>query len=97
MGPQGVGLEHQVQAALAGFGIIGQIRIDHLHTVNGHNAVLGLLQTGDYAQRGGLTAAGGAQKGHEIAIFDGKVQIPQDMVITIKFVNMFQFNSAHTL
>ena len=88
MGPQGVGLEHQVQSALAGLGIIGVVSVDHLHAVDGHDAVLGLFQTGDHTQSGGLAAAGGPQQGHEVAILDSQIDVPQDMIASIKFINM---------
>ena len=88
MGPQGVGLEHQVQSTLAGLGIVGQIRIDHLHAVNGHDAVLGLLQAGHHTKGGGLAAAGGAQQGHKVAVLNGQVQIPQDVIFAVVLVNM---------
>ena len=86
--PQGVGLEHQVQSTFAGLGIVGVVGVDHLHTVDGHDAVLGLLQSGDHPQRGGLAAAGGTQQRHEVAILDGEVDVPQDMVVTIELINM---------
>ncbi len=95
VGPQGVGLEHQVQSALAGLGVIGIIRVDHLHAVNGHDAVLRLFQTGDHAKGGGLAAAGGPQQGHEVAVLNGEVDVPQDVVGTVKFINVLQFNAAH--
>ena len=95
VGPEGVGLEHQVQPAFAGFCVIGQIRVDHLHAVDGHDAALWLFQAGDDAQRGGLAAAGRAQQGHEVAVLNDQVDVAQNVVIPIKLVDMLQFDSAH--
>ena len=64
-GPQRVGLEHQIQVALAGRGERSLRRIDDLLAVHQDNAVLGLFQAGDHAESGGLAAAGGPQQGHE--------------------------------
>jgi hypothetical protein len=89
VGPQGVGLEHQVQPALAGLGVVGVVGVDHLHAVDGHDAVLGLLQAGDHTQRGGLAAAGGAQQGHEVAVLNGEVDVAQNVVAAIEFINIF--------
>ena len=97
VGPQGVGLEHQIQPPLAGLGVIGVIRVDHLHAVNGHGAVLGLFQSGNHTQRGGLAAAGGPQQGHEVAVLNGEVDVPQDVVAAVKFINVLQFNAAHII
>ena len=88
VGPQGVGLEHQVQPPLAGLGVVGQVRVDHLHAVDGHHAALGLLQTGDHAQGGGLAAAGGTQQGHEVAVLDDQIDVPQDVVVAVEFIDM---------
>ena len=82
--PEGVGLEHQVQSPLAGLGIIGQVRVDHFHAVDGHDAALGLFQARHHAQGGGLAAAGGSQQGHEVAILDHQVDVAQNMVVAVK-------------
>ena len=88
MGPQGVRLEHQIQVALAGRGERSLRRVDDLLAVHQDDAVLGLFQAGDHAEGGGLAAAGGPQQGHEVAVLDDEVDVPQDMVGTVKFINM---------
>ena len=97
VGPQRVGLEHQIQVALAGRGERSFRRVDDLLAVHQDDAALGLFQTGDHAEGGGLAAAGGPQQGHEVAVLDGEVQILQNVVFAVIFINMSQFNFTHGL
>ena len=97
VGPQSVALEYQVEVTLAGFYIVGVGSVDYLFAVNGHNAVLGLLKAGYYAQGGGLTAAGRAKQSHKVAIFYHQVQIAQNVVITEILIDIFKFYSTHRI
>ena len=97
VGPQGVRLEYQIQVALAGRGERSLRRVDDLLAVHQDNAVLGLFQAGDHAEGGGLAAAGGPQQGHEVAVLNGEVDVPQDVVAAVKFINVLQFNAAHII
>ena len=97
VGPQSVALEYQIQVTLAGFHIVSIGSVDYLFAINGHNAVLGLLKAGYYAQSGGLAAAGGAQQSHKVAIFDYQVQVAQNVVIAEIFIDIFKFYSTHRI
>ena len=88
MGPQGVGLEHQVQVPLAGRGVHGLRRIDNLLAVHVDEAILGLLQAGDNPEGGGLAAAGGAQQGHEVPVLNSEVQLFQNVVFPVEFIDI---------
>ncbi len=88
MRPQRVGLEYQVQAALGRLLVERVVTVDNLAAVNGHVAVLRLFQAGDDTKRGRLAAAGGTQQGHEIAVLNDKVDITQDVVAAVEFVDM---------
>ena len=94
--PQRVGLEHQVQPALAGLQIEGLRGVDGRPAVDQHHATLRALQAGDHAQRGRLAAARRPQQRHEVAVLDGQRQILQHMVVAIVFVDALQFDLAHT-
>ena len=74
VGPQRVGLEHQVQVPLGRGRVVRLRRVDDLLAVHVDEAVLGLFQAGHHPQRCGLAAAGGAQQRHEVAVLDGQVQ-----------------------
>ena len=95
MGPEGVALEHQVQPPLAGSLVESLVRVDDHPIVDGHGAVLGLFQPGDDSKRGGFAAAGGPQQRHEVAVLDGQVHIPEDVVLSVKLIDVAQLDLAH--
>ena len=64
VGIQGIVLEHQADAPVLG-GQLGDIVLTEEDLARG-----GLLQAGDHVQRGGLAAAGGAQKADQLAVGD---------------------------
>ena len=59
-----------------------------LLAVHEDGAVLRLLQTGYNTQRGGFAAAGRTEQRHEVAVLDGEVNVLQDVVFAIVFINM---------
>ena len=95
VGPEGVALEDQVEAPLAGGFIESLVRVDDHLVVDGHGAVLGLLQPGDDPKRGGLAAAGGAQQRHEIPVLYGQIDVPEDVILAVKFIDVAQLDLAH--
>ena len=95
VGPQGVALEHQVQSPFAGRFEESLVRIDDHLVVDGHGAVLGLFQPGDDSKRGGFAAAGGPQQGHKVPVLDGQIDVPQDVVLSIKLIDVAQLDLAH--
>ena len=95
MGPEGVALEHQVQPPLAGSLVESLVRVDDHPIVDGHGAVLGLFQPGDDSKRGGFAAAGGPQQRHEVPVLDGQVHIPEDVVLSVKLIDVAQLDLAH--
>ena len=86
--PQSVGLEHEVEVALARGSEVSLGSVYDLLAVHEDGAVLRLLQTGYNAQGGGLAAAGRAEQGHEVAVLDGEVDVLQDVVFAVVFINM---------
>ena len=88
MGPQGIGLEHQVQIPLGRRRVVRLGGVDDLLAVHIDEAILGLFQAGHHTQRGGLAAAGGAQQRHEVAVLDGQVQVFQHVVLAVEFIDM---------
>ena len=88
MGPQSVGLEHQIQVPLGGGREEHLVRVHDGLAVHFDGAVLGILQTGDHPQGSGFAAAGGAEQCHELPILDGQVQVLQDVVFAVEFIDM---------
>ena len=86
--PQSVRLENQVEVALARGSEVSLGSVYDLLAVHEDGAVLRLLQTGYNAQRGGLAAAGRTEQRHEVAVLDGEVNVLQDVVFAIVFINM---------
>ena len=86
--PQGVALEHQVQTAVFRLLIEGLVGVDDRTAVDGHGAMLRLFKAGDNAQGGGFAAAGRAEQRHKIAVLDREVDIAQNMVFTVEFINV---------
>ena len=39
----------------------------------------------------------GPRQGHEVAVLNGEVDVPQDVVAAVKFINVLQFNAAHII
>ena len=95
--PKSIRLEHQIHAALSGILKVKFLGVYYQMTVHFDGAALGLLQAGDHAQGGGLAAAAGPQQGHEFSVIHRQVQIFQNMVGTVKFINILQNDLAHTL
>ena len=94
--PQGVGLEHEVEPALARRGKVCFRRVDNLLAVDVDGAILRFLQAGYHAQGGRLAAARRAKQRHKVAVLNGQVNILEDMIFAIEFINVFQFNLAHS-
>ena len=69
--------------------------VDDLLAVNVNGSALRLFQAGNNTQRGCFSAAGRAEQRHEIAVFDRQVNVLQNMVFAVIFINMPQFNLAH--
>ena len=86
--PQSVGLENQVEVALARRSEVSLGSVYDLLAVHEDGAVLRLLQTGYNAQRGGFAAAGRTEQRHEVAVLDGEVNVLQDVVFAVVFINM---------
>ena len=86
--PQSVRLENQVEVALARGSEVSLGSVYDFLAVHEDGAVLRLLQTGYNAQRGGLAAAGRTEQRHEVAVLDGEVNVLQDVVFAIVFINM---------
>ena len=88
-------MEHQVQSPLAGRFEESLVRVDDHLVVDGHGAVLGLFQTGDDPEGGGLAAAGGPQQRHEVPVLDGQVHVPEHVVLSVKLIDVAQLDLAH--
>ena len=86
--PQRVALEHEVEPALTGRFIERGVRVDDRLVVDRHGAVLRLFETGNNAQRGGFAAAGRSQKRHKVAVLDREVDVAQNMVLAVEFIDM---------
>ena len=52
-------------------------------------AGIGLVEAGDQPQQRGLAAAGGAEKGEELARLDGEVDVLEDVVGAVGQVDVF--------
>ena len=84
LGIEGVILEHHRQIPLAGFKIVAQLVSDP------ELAAGDVLQPGDHAQRGGLSAAGGPHKNNEFAVPYPERKIPHRILILFKlFAHVF--------
>ena len=97
MGPEGIALEHQVQTALGRFLIEGLFGIDDGPVIHGHFSALRLLQSGDNPQCGGFSATRRSQKGHEIPVFDCQIDVFENVVLSVEFIDMLQNDSAHLI
>ena len=95
MRPQCVGLEYQVEVTFARRREMSLRSVDDFLAVHVNGAVLRLLQAGYYTQRGGFAAAGRAEQRHKVTVFNREVYILQNVVLTVEFINMLQFNFAH--
>ena len=64
-------------------------------SIKGHRAGCRREETADDPQSGGLAAAGGSQQRHEVAVLDGQVHIPEDVVLSVKLIDVAQLDLAH--
>jgi hypothetical protein len=84
---QGVVLEDQAQVAAEGrdFG--------HIPALEADLAEVGMNETRDHAQGGGLAATGGAEQGDEFAFLYLEADIVDGMSIAVDLADLVQLNS----
>jgi hypothetical protein len=73
--PQGVGLEHHADVPLVRAEVELLRRVEHVAVAEGDAPLVGCLQAGHAAQRGGLAAAARAEQDEELALLDLEVQV----------------------
>ena len=54
------------------------------------------FKTGDHSQRGRLAAAGRTEKGNELALFHGQIEVLHNDCIVEDFLDIFQLNDILT-
>ena len=88
VGKQGVPLENGVDLPLMGR------HVGNILSLEQHRAGVGTFKAADDPQGGGLAAAGGAQQGNEFLVLYIKVQVFQDGLGTVLFVNVLQLDQS---
>src|SRR3954463_5198895 len=84
-----VGLEHHRHTP------VGRFQICHVPAADADAALGDVLQPGDGPQQRGFSAARGADKDHELAVFDVQPDVVQDLDIAVSFFNAVQPDFGH--
>ena len=88
-GIDGVILEHHGDIAFFGR-LVGDVLAVHQNAAGG-----GGTDAGDHAQQRGLAAAGGAHQHGKLAVFNGQIQVFDDLGAAKGFANFFKYDLSH--